>query len=201
MPSFSLAISGLSLTEGEEIAKDVLSTLPEAEGGNSELTYSLTPALPEELSFDPETRAITGTPAEAGEFEMTYTATDEDGDEASFGFTITVQPALQTARSTNATPITLSVSPDSFPENALSAEITVTATRKGDVGQHNVSLSLSGGTATEGTHYTVSQSTLPVLQINSGLTTASAKLTFAGIPEAVDEDKTITLSGTAPGGP
>ena len=199
-PFFSLAIGGLSLTEGEEIAEDALSTLPEAEGGDGELTYSLTPALPEGLSFDAETRAITGTPAEAGEFKMTYTATDEDGDEASFGFTITVGAALRTARSTNTTPITLSVSPDSFPENATSVEITVTATRQGDTGQHNVTLSLSG-TATEGTHYTVSPSTLPVLQINSGLTTASTKLTFAGIPDiAVDGDKTITISGTAPGG-
>ena len=200
-PFFSLAIGGLSLTEGEEIAEDALSTLPEAEGGDGELAYSLTPALPEGLSFDAETRAITGTPAEAGEFEMTYTATDEDGDEASFGFTITIGPALRTARSTNTTPITLSVSPDSFPENATGVEITVTATRQGDTGQHNVTLSLSGGTATEGTHYTVSPSTLPVLQINSGLTTASTKLTFAGIPDiAVDGDKTITISGTAPGG-
>ena len=199
-PSFSLAISGLFLTEGEEIAEDALSTLPEAEGGDGELTYSLTPALPEGLSFDPATRAITGTPAEAGEFEMTYTATDEDGDEASFGFTITVQPALRTARSTNTTPITLSVSQDSFPENALSVEITVTASRGTDVAQHNVTLSLSG-TATEGTHYTVSPSTLPVLQINSGFTSASMKLTFTGIPDtAVDGDKTITISGTAPGG-
>ena len=199
-PYFSLAISGLFLTEGEEIAEDALSALPEAEGGDGDLTYSLTPDLPEGLSLDPETRAITGTPAEAGEFEMTYTATDEDGDEASFGFTITVQPALRTARSTNTTPITLSVSPDSFPENALSVEITVTAARNTDSGQHNVSLSLSG-TATEGTHYTVSPSTLPVLQINSGFTTGSVKLTFAGIPDiAVDGDKTITISGTAPGG-
>ena len=29
---------------------------------------------------------------------MTYTATDEDGDEASFDFTITVQPALRMAQ-------------------------------------------------------------------------------------------------------
>jgi len=37
-------------------------TLPEATGGNAPLTYALTPALPAGLSFNDETRVISGTP-------------------------------------------------------------------------------------------------------------------------------------------
>ena len=73
--------------------------LPQAEGGDGGLTYSLRSPLPKGLSFDPETRVLSGTPTEAGGFAMTYTATDEDGDEASFGFTITVEAAPQKAES------------------------------------------------------------------------------------------------------
>ena len=93
-PSFSLAISGLSFTEDEEATAV---TLPAAEGGDGQLTYSLA-GLPEGMTFDAATRALGGTPAEAGEFSLTYTATDEDGDQASFSLTVTVDAAPQTAR-------------------------------------------------------------------------------------------------------
>ena len=95
VPIFSIAISGLSFQEGEDAGD---TTLPEADGGDGALSYSLTPALPEGLSFDSSTRVISGTPAGSGEFAMTYTAADEDGDQASFGFTINVQPATRTAK-------------------------------------------------------------------------------------------------------
>ena len=95
VPSFSLAVSGFWFQAGEEITE---TTLPAADSGNGKLTYSLSPDLPEGLSFDPDTRTLTGTPAEGGEYTMTYTANDEDGDEASFDFTITVQPALVRAQ-------------------------------------------------------------------------------------------------------
>ena len=55
--------------------------------------------LPDGMTFDAGTRALGGTPSEAGEFELTYTATDEDGDQASFDLTITVEAAPRTARS------------------------------------------------------------------------------------------------------
>ena len=98
VPSFSVAITALSFREGEDAGA---TALPQADGGDGTLTYSLSPALPQGLSFAAATRTLSGTPSEAGEFSMTYTATDEDGDEASFGFTITVDAAPPTARQVN----------------------------------------------------------------------------------------------------
>ena len=56
--------------------------LPEAEGGDGEFTYTLT-GLPEGLSFDPDTRILSGTVG-AGEHTLIYTATDEAGVSAAF---------------------------------------------------------------------------------------------------------------------
>ncbi len=76
-------------------------TLPEASGGDGPLTYALTPALPAGLTFDPATRTLRGTPAEASEaVRYTYTATDSDAsdpDSASLDFTLAVDPDLRPA--------------------------------------------------------------------------------------------------------
>ena len=64
-------------------------TLPAATGMDGNLTYSLSPDVPG-LSFDGETRELSGTPAEAGRYAMTYTVTDSDGDTATLSFTVTV---------------------------------------------------------------------------------------------------------------
>ena len=69
-------------------------TLPEAAGGDGVLNYSITPELPEGLTFDPATRLLSGTPSEAQEAILyTYMATDSDAanpDSASLVFAITV---------------------------------------------------------------------------------------------------------------
>ena len=74
-------------------------TLPAATGGDGTLTYSLTPALPANLRFDPATRLLSGTPPPEGSAPAattyTYTATDEDGDPATLTFTITIQDDLR----------------------------------------------------------------------------------------------------------
>ena len=67
-------------------------TLPAGSGGNGELTYSLTPLVPG-LSFDPVTRRLTGTPTAAGDYAMTYSVTDADGDRVVWTFTISVAAA------------------------------------------------------------------------------------------------------------
>ncbi|MDE2816086.1 MAG: putative Ig domain-containing protein [Chloroflexota bacterium] len=58
---------------------------PTASGGA--LTYSLSPAVPG-LSFDAATRRLSGTPTEAGRFNMTYTVTDAGGESDSLTFVI-----------------------------------------------------------------------------------------------------------------
>ena len=112
-PSFSVAINALSFQEGEDAGE---TALPEADGGDGELTYSLSPALPEGLAFAAGTRTLSGTPSEAGEFSMTYTAADADGDEAAFTFTITVQAAPRTAKQNIGAPGTPTVTRIKFSE-------------------------------------------------------------------------------------
>ena len=65
--------------------------LPAAFGGDGDLRYSLSPAPPPGLGFDPETRVLSGTPTRiSGALTYTYTATDSDGDGASLRFAIRV---------------------------------------------------------------------------------------------------------------
>ena len=82
-------------------------TLPLATGGNGALTYSLTPDLPEGLSFAATSRQITGTPTATKE-HTTYTykvvdaddnAADGDADTLTFSITVTaagIQPCAYT---------------------------------------------------------------------------------------------------------
>ena len=68
-------------------------TLPEARGGDAPLRYGLSPALPDGLNFDEETRVVSGTPTETmASTVYTLTATDADGDTATLTFTIAVEP-------------------------------------------------------------------------------------------------------------
>ena len=64
-------------------------TLPDAEGGNGELTYALRP-LPPGLEFDPASRTLSGTPSEVAISLMTYEVMDADGDTATLTFEIEV---------------------------------------------------------------------------------------------------------------
>ena len=65
-------------------------TLPAASGGDGQLTYSLSPDVPG-LSFDPQTREVTGTPAEAGTWVLTYRVQDISGDTDRRYFTVAVE--------------------------------------------------------------------------------------------------------------
>ena len=68
--------------------------LPEASGGDGELTYSVS-ALPAGLEFDALSRTLAGTSTEAtdGALTVTYTVADSDDDTAALTFTITVAAA------------------------------------------------------------------------------------------------------------
>ena len=66
-------------------------TLPAATGGNGDIVYALTPAIPG-LTLDPATRVLTGTPTTvAVAANFAYTARDSDGDTASLSISITVR--------------------------------------------------------------------------------------------------------------
>ena len=72
-------------------------TLPDADGGNVELTYSLRGNQMSELSFlkfDAATRTLSGTPSlyrlYQAEYSLTLMVNDADGDEATLDFTIVV---------------------------------------------------------------------------------------------------------------
>ena len=64
-------------------------TLPQARGGDDELSYSLTPVVPG-LTFDPQLRRLSGTPTRAGRYPVVYRVRDADGDEDVLRFTVRV---------------------------------------------------------------------------------------------------------------
>ena len=94
MPAFS-TISGYTARVGSLFTE----VLPAATGGDPPLEYSASD-LPDGLSFTETTRTITGTPTKVEAPTVTYTVRDDDGDEGSTTFTITVaadqKPTLST---------------------------------------------------------------------------------------------------------
>ena len=71
--------------------------LPEAEFGNGKLTYSLSPAPSNDVTFTPEPPArigVSATSVAAGETSYTLTATDADGDTDTMTISITVRKGV-----------------------------------------------------------------------------------------------------------
>ena len=93
-PSFDAQAPDREWTAGRPVTTV---TLPEATGGNGELTYTFSPDPPEGVTFDPGTRTLSGTPKSPQDpTEYTWKATDADrntadGDAASQTFTIAVK--------------------------------------------------------------------------------------------------------------
>ena len=96
-PTFSTAVAGQVFVLAEAVSLE----LPEAVGGDGELTYSLSPELPAGVTFDPETRVLAGMPvalADLAAFEYTVTDGDlEDPESATLTFSMSViaQPATE----------------------------------------------------------------------------------------------------------
>ena len=89
---FAEEVEDQAYTAGATISALVL---PEATGGEGEITYRVS-GLPAGLSFDDSTRTISGTPEAAtdGAVEITYTAEDSAGAATTLTFSITVNPPL-----------------------------------------------------------------------------------------------------------
>ena len=101
-PIFDTAIAAQTFTRNSAITNW---SLPAARGGNGALTYTLSPALPSNLTFSPATRVIAGTPtATQNAVAYTYTVTDANGDTNSLSFTIKVDGTPTFASSNAATP-------------------------------------------------------------------------------------------------
>ena len=90
MPSFVREEEDHLYEAGNEVSLE----LPEAEGGNVALTYTLEGELPAGLSFDGEARTISGTPPTDVTYDesyaLTYRVTDVDGDSVTLTFSIRV---------------------------------------------------------------------------------------------------------------
>ncbi len=103
MPTFGIAtISNQTYIEGTTITAVIL---PTATSGDAPLAYTLTPVLPNGLSFNTATRMLSGTPtAMQAAVTYTYTVTDSDRDTDTLTFTITVSPAGPVTPVTPVTP-------------------------------------------------------------------------------------------------
>ena len=86
-------IDDIEVTVGADVSTDAL---PEAMGGDGDITYSVS-GLPAGLDFDAATRMISGSPTEEGTSEVTYMAMAGEGDDAEtveLSFSVTVNPPL-----------------------------------------------------------------------------------------------------------
>ena len=87
-PSFKGAtVANQTVVEGEAMPP---LALPVGSGGDGELTYRLSPEVPPGLTFDAATRMLSGTPTEAGVYELTYRVADSDGDADELTFALKV---------------------------------------------------------------------------------------------------------------
>ena len=167
-------------------------TLPAVSGGSGTLSYSLTPALPDGLSFEATTRVLAGTPASVAD-EGTWTLTATDEAEASATLAVTIEILAPAA------------GPPSF-EGVDAPAVSVTA------GESMAPVTLPAASGGSGT---VSYALAP--QLPAGLAFEATTRAVSGTPQvaaetaswtltATDENEasatlTVTITVTAPGTP
>ena len=88
-----LVIAAKVLANGTVGTAYAAETLPAATGGTGPYSYSAI-NLPAGMSFDADTREITGTPTEAGNFNIVLTVTDAEGRTATNSYALQVAGAL-----------------------------------------------------------------------------------------------------------
>ena len=178
----TVSVSGGTATSGTDYAavSNFTVTIPK-ETASGTATFTLTPTQ-DAIAEGDESIDVTGT------------ATD--------GLTVTKAEMTLTDDDTAAASITLTVSPTSVAEDDDATTVTVTATLDGSAtrpGATDVTVSVSGGTATSGTDYAaVSNFTVTIPK-----ETASGTATFTLTPtqDAIAEgDESIDVTGTATDG-
>ncbi|WP_175634074.1 beta strand repeat-containing protein [Pedobacter ghigonis] len=107
-----LSLPGATLPNGVVGTAYPTQTLPAVTGGTAPYTYLAT-GLPPGLSFNTATREITGTPTAGGNYTISLTATDANGNKATTAYSLTVTvnaPVVAAATVCAGSPATLSVS-------------------------------------------------------------------------------------------
>ncbi len=89
----ALVLGALTLPNGTVGTLYPTQTIPAATGGSTPYVYTAT-NLPPGLTFDPTTRAITGTPTVSGTFVVPVKVTDADGNSVIKDYTIVVKDPL-----------------------------------------------------------------------------------------------------------
>ncbi len=177
-------------------------TLPTATGGNRTLAYTLTPALPANLTFDGAPAGngppiITGTPAAAmaTAAEYTYTATDEDGSFVRLTFDLVIDPA----------PVVISgVATGTIVEgtNSTGAALTITNPNSGgstlftalsQAGDYGTFTLVAAGTWS----YVLNNDNPTVIALNTDSVPLmdTFTVTAAAAPPTVTRDVVITITG------
>ena len=173
-------------------------TLPEATGGygtNPVHIYTATP-LPPGLTFDPATRAITGTPTTIGTTTVNYRVVDAgEAVNTPRSTTVTFDFVVVAVVNTAPTAFTLSLNPAAVAESADPTDITATVTLTG--GTFTVArtfqISTQDGTAMAGTDYTAVSATnltIPAMSV-SGTVLIPFTATVDTVVEASGETVTF----------
>ncbi len=116
-PPVTTGIANQTLRVGEGALVSVASAFADAD--NDTLTYALTGALPEGLSFDATTGSFTGQPTASGSFQVTVTASDGEATVAST-FVFNVLPPTDARPTLRIEAETFEVSPGGFFVETLS---------------------------------------------------------------------------------
>ena len=184
VPGFAegASINAQTYVVGRAIADWVL---PEASGGDGELTYSVS-ALPAGLEFDAVTRTLGGTPTEAtdGVVEATYTVTDANNSTATLTFTIAVNPAPK------ATAAGLTAVPAVLREDAAATEVSLTFTLEtaaaaDEIVRFTIVAPSEGTAAVRDVDYTAALEAL--ITIPAGTTEGTGTLTLIPINDDSEE--------------
>ena len=177
-------MEGLSMTE-----------LPAATGGDAPLAYSVSTGLPAGLTFDADTRTISGTPTTAGESDIVYTVVDKNNDSAVLTYTIEIAPEPEkkiTVASVAATQMTVR-------ENDGATDIEITATLAKDAPAGKVFFTLQPSEAVRDVDYRASIG--GTVDVEAGATQATTTLTLTPINnDENDGNKDLTVQAAASGG-